>query len=152
MTTLRVEVARRDGTTVEDVVAGLRLAGCMKDIEIIPNGWHHLPIEELRDALIAEGFWVEVVPDPPPPPLPFWMRVRALPRRAYLWGRRLVLHETEEEQLLEAMFGAYRGADKLHEVTMRPSPILQRLQRPEESEDTERFILRGRGTGHRDDS
>lgn len=151
MTTLRVEVGRACGTTVEDVVEGLWRAGCMKHLEINPDAFAFLPIEELRQALIARGFYVELVPDPPPPPLPWWRWVRTWPRRVYYWGRRLVLRETEVEQLARAMFSAYGGADGVQALATRESPIMALMRQPEAPEDPEPFILKGRGTSHRDD-
>lgn len=151
MTTLRIEVGRCSGTTVEDVVAGLRLAGCMKYLEIDPDAHAFLPIEELKAALEGERFDVVVRPEPPPPPLPWWRRVRGWPHRVYYWGRRVFLREREIDQFMHELQKAYEPSDELHRVMMQQSPFLMRIQRPEEGEDTERFLLHGRGTAHRQD-
>lgn len=142
MTTLRVEVGRCSGTTVEDVVEGLRRAGCMKDVEIISDAHAFLPIEELKSALEADRYWVDVHPDPPPPPLPWWRRVRGWPRRAYYWGRRIFLRETETEQFVSVLMEAYTPLDSIHAAGMRESPILKRL-REQQGDEVETFMLRG---------
>jgi hypothetical protein len=145
MTTLRIEVGRCEGTTVEDVVAGLRLAGCMKELEIVPNGGSQfIPIDELQRALEGEAFHVELVPDPEPPPLPWWRWVRTWPRRLHMWGRRVVLRESESDQLMEALFASYVGADAVHRLATAESPMMKKLQR--DAGAAEPFVLRGRGT------
>jgi hypothetical protein len=129
MTTLRIEVARCSGTTIEDVLQGLRLAGCMKHVEIDPGEHQFIPIEELQHALECDGFYVDVRPWPEPPPLPLWRRVRALPRRAYLWGRRVFLGETYTEQYLNAVWGG-DASDALHRLSTRESPLLLERRKP----------------------
>lgn len=148
MTTLRVEVGRCCGTTVEDVVAGLRRAGCMKYLEIDPDACQHIPIDELKAALEADGFQVELRPEPPPPPLPWWRRVRFVPRRVWFWLRRVFLRETELDQLTNAMMEAYLPMDRLHAASMRESPILARLAEQQQGlhDDVESFVLHG-GSG-----
>ena len=121
MTTLRIEVGRCSGTTVEDVIKGLRQAGCMSDIGIYPESMAFLPIEELRAALIGEGFDVEDLEDPPPPPLPWWRLVRAYPRRAYYWLRRVFLRESTADQFLRVLYPPERVA-AIHRISMRESP------------------------------
>jgi hypothetical protein len=129
VTTLRIEVARCSGTTIADVLQGLRLAGCMKHIEIDPSEHQFIPYEQLSDALERDGFYVEVRPWPEPPPLPLWRRARALPRRAYLWGRRVFLGETYTEQYLHAVWGN-DPSDALHRVSMAESPLLRMRRKP----------------------
>lgn len=124
MTTLRIEVARCCGTTVESVIQGLRLAGCMKHIEIDPSEHQFLPYEDLVSALERDGFYVEVRPWPEPPPLPLSRRVRAWPRRAWRWLRRLVLRETYTEQYLRDIYGKYEV------LSTRDSPLLQLRKKP----------------------
>lgn len=123
MTTLRIEVGRASGTTIEHVIRGLRIAGCMKDVEI-EEGHAFLPIEELRAALEGDGFYVEVIPQPVPPPVPFWRYVVSWPRRVYFWGRRVLLRESYTDQLVDALMGGYDG-DALHAASTRESPILR---------------------------
>lgn len=124
MTTLRIEVGRRSGTTVEQVVAGLRMAGVMKDLEIDPGQHQWIPIEELTEALLGDLVFVELVPWPAPPPLPLWRRIRALPYRAYLWARRVVLRESYTEQFLRASM----PSDTLASAMTRECPMLRKLR------------------------
>jgi hypothetical protein len=132
MTTLRVEVGRHCGTTVEDVVRGLQQAGCMKDIEIVPNaGSEWIPIEELKRALEAELFHVELVPDPPPPALPWWRWPLTWPRRVYYWARRVVLRESFTEQLAHAF---YRDTSAWEDIATRESPMLRKVRTDSEDE------------------
>lgn len=128
MTTLRIEVGRRSGTTIADVVAGLDRAGCMKSLEIDPDQIAFLPIDDLRDALVRDGFFVELVPWPPPPPLPLWARVRAWPYRVWMWGRRVVLRETEEEQFARVYWESFVGNDALHRASTRESPMMKAIR------------------------
>jgi len=137
MTTLRVEVGRHVGTSIEDVVQGLRLAGCMHHLEIDPSAYQFFPIDEVRVALENDGFTVDLVPWPAPPPLPLWRRVRGWPGRAYRWGRRLFLGETVEEQFLADIFGATAG-DRLHEASTRASPFLLKAGKVYSAEQRER--------------
>lgn len=125
MTTLRIEVGRHCGTTVEHVVRGLLLAGCMKHIEIDPSAYAFLPIDELERALECELFHVELRAWPSPPPPSLWRRILAWPRRAYLWTRRRVFHETATEQLVRA----YSGASAMHTASLRESPIMAKLRK-----------------------
>lgn len=126
MTTLRIEVARCTGTTIEDVIQGLRLAGCMKHVEIDPSEHQFLPYEDLVRALEQDGFWVDVRRWPEPPPLPLWRRVRVLPRRAWRWVRRLILRETYTDQYLRDIM----GKDKFEVLATRESPLVQVRRRP----------------------
>jgi len=126
MTTLRVEVGRACSTTIEDVVRGLRLAGCMRSIEIDPTGVQFLPIDDVRKALENDGFDVDLVAWPEPPPLPWWRRVRGWPGRVYRWGRRVVLGETFEEQFISDLFESY-DADTIHKIATRESPFLRKV-------------------------
>jgi len=125
MTTLRIEVGRACGTTVEQVVEGLRLAGCMKYLELDPSACAFLPIDELTAALENDLFTVELRPWPEPPPPSFWRRLRAWPRRVYLWARRRVFHETATEQLMNAYF----NAPEIHAMAMRESPFFSKLRK-----------------------
>lgn len=127
MTTLRIEVARYSGTTIQKVVDGLRIAGCMKHLEIDPDDHAFLPIEELKRALEADGFHVDLVPWPVPPPLPWWRRLGGWHRRVYYWGRRVVLRETVEEQLMQA----FLGSSEVHEMSMRESTLMKALRKRE---------------------
>ena len=128
MTTLRIEVGRRSGTTVWDVLEGLRIAGCMKDVEIDPDPIAFLPIVDLRAALESEGYYVELRPWPDPPPLPFFTRVRYWPRRAYRWARRVVLRERLEDQFLQDVFDSYGNSKAMHDASTRESPMLRMLR------------------------
>lgn len=141
MTTLRIEVGRCSGTTVEDVVKGLRRAGCMKYIEIDPDAMAFIPIEALRKALEDEHFEVALVPWPKPPPLPWWRRVRHWPHRVHLWGRRVFLGEKEVDQLARAMWGAYAEGDAINALSNRESPLLAKLSRNEGAPES--FTLHG---------
>jgi hypothetical protein len=129
LTTLRIEVARCTGTTIDEVIQGLRLAGCMKHIEIDPGEHQFLPYEDLVCALERDGFYVEVRSWPEPPPLPLWRRARALPGRAYLWGRRVCLGETVAQQYLNIVWGP-TDIDEVHELSMRESPLLRVKRKP----------------------
>jgi hypothetical protein len=131
LTTLRIDVGRCSGTTIEDIVKGLRLAGCMKSLEMDPNGWEFIPRDELKRALESDGFCVEVVAWPDPPPLPLWQRVRAWPFRIYLWARRVVLRERIEDQFMRDLFGGHDG-DALHAVSTRESPFLRKIRKDSE--------------------
>jgi hypothetical protein len=124
MTTLRIEVARCSGTTVENIIEGLRLAGCMKHIEIDPSEHQFVPYEVLGRALERDGFYVEVRPWPEPPPLPLWRRVRAWPWRAYRWLRRKILGETYTQQYLRDIY-----KDSV-DLSTRDSPLLRVRRRP----------------------
>ncbi len=147
MTTLRIEVGRYSGTTVEDVIKGLRQAGCMKHIEIYPEAFAHLPVEELRAALIGDGFCVSDVFEPPPPPLPWWRYARAYPRRIYYWLRRVFLRESIEDQIVRSMLAIYdRDGSLLNAISTRESPFMRKVRQS----SAESFTLRGRGT-RRDD-
>ncbi len=123
MTTLRIEVGRHCSTRVEDVVEGLIRAGCMKSIEIDPSAPAFLPIEELKAALEAELFYVDLVSWPEPPPPPLGRRLRSLPRRLYRWCRRVVLQESYTEQ-----FMADRWGDELHSLSTRESPMMRKMR------------------------
>ncbi len=133
MTTLRIEVARYSGTSVEDVIEGLRKAGCMSDIGIYPEAHAHLPVEELRAALIGDGFCVSDVFEPPPPPLPWWRYVRAWPRRIYYWLRRVFLRESIEDQIVRSMLDIYdRDGSLLHAISTRESPFMRKVRKDSE--------------------
>ncbi len=123
MTTLRIEVGRHCSTRIEDVVEGLIRAGCMKSLEIDPSAYAFLPIDELKAALEAELFYVDLVSWPEPPPPSLGRRLRALPFRVYRWGRRVVLRERYTEQ-----FMADRWGDDLHAVSMRESPLMRKIR------------------------
>lgn len=140
MTTLRIEVGRRTGTTIYDVLEGLRTAGCMKYLEIDPDAQEYVPIEDLRRVLETEGFDVELVPWPDPPPLPWWRTVRGWPRRVYYWGRRVVLRETHDQQLSRVMADIYGKGDLLHAASLRDSPVMQQLKKEAPAES---FTLHG---------
>jgi hypothetical protein len=131
MTTLRIEVGRHCSTTIPDVVEGLRRAGCMKYLEMDPDQQCFLDFEELRQALEADGYHVEVRREPPPPPLPLWRRVRAWPMRMYLWARRVVLRETEVDQWLRVLYPPGR-ADAIDRMGTRESPVMRKFRGDDE--------------------
>jgi hypothetical protein len=133
MTTLRFEIGRF-GTNAQEVAEWLEKApGCRANrfwVEIDPEAHAYVPIEELRVALEAEGFQVDLVPWPDPPPLPWWRYPLSWPRRAYFWARRVVLRESYTEQLARVM---YEKGDLLHAVSTRESPMLRKVR--EETEE-----------------
>lgn len=127
MTTLRIEVGRHCSTRISDVVEGLIRAGCMKSIEIDPSAQAFLPIDELKAALEAELFYVDLVSWPEPPPPSLWRRTRAIPGRVYRWGRRVILRESHMDQYLAAY-----DSPALHRVMMRESPFLAKIRKDSE--------------------
>lgn len=139
MTTLRIEVGRSSGTTVEQVIRGLRMAGCMKYVEI-EEGHAFLPIEELRAELVGDGFYVEIIPQPVPPPVPLWRYVLSWPRRVYFWGRRVLLRESHTDQLVDALMGAYEQQDGWRAASMRESAFLRAVKQDGPAEP---FTLHG---------
>lgn len=146
MTTLRIEVGRF-GATAEEVAEWIERApgtyANRLDVEIDPDAYAYVPIDEIQAALEARGIEVALVPWPDPPPLPWWALMRSWPRRLYMWGRRVVLRESADEQLQRALVDAYAGGDLLHAAAMRESPILGLMKQAAEEEDGEHFVLRG---------
>lgn len=132
MTTLRVEVGRRSGTTVDEVVRGLLQSGCMKYVEIEEDCTAFVDIDELKSALEAQHFHVELTSLPPPLPATFWQRTRSLGWRVYWWARRVVLRETEEGQLMRVFMP---DSDKIHDLSTRESPMMRLLRKNGSDED-----------------
>lgn len=136
MTTLRIEVGRHSGTTIEDVVEGLRKAGCMKHVELYTDSHAFLPVPELRVALREAGFYVDDITEPPPPPLPWWRYVRAWPRRVYYWGRRVILRESIEDQIVRSMLDIYdRDGSLLNAISTRESPFMRKVRKDSERDE-----------------
>lgn len=126
MTALRVEVGRRVGTTVQDVVVGLERAGCMRYLEIEEDATAFLDIDELAETLRRAGFHVELTSLPPPLPATPWQRARSACWRVYWWARRVVLRETVEEQLMRVFM---TDSDKIHDLSTKESPMMRMLRK-----------------------